>query len=223
MQFRTALASPHVTIRAMTGVAGYAQRHLEHNDYYNGQRRLRASAGGILINGGFMNREDIVVEIDAEITRLQQAKALLTGTTAIDGRNPARPSGARNTRRWTMSAEAREKIAAAQRARWAKSKRAAKKAARETTAEPATRQPGTGKPVKRAKKRTLSAGARAKIAAAQRARWAKTRRGKKATSAKSARTSPRAPKAVPAKKAGASKTSAPAPPAAAATPASTSS
>ena len=203
MQFRTALASPHVTIRAMTGVAGYAQRHLEHNDYYNEQRRLRASAGGILINGGFMNREDIVVEIDAEITRLQQAKALLTGTTAIDGRNPARPSGARNTRRWTMSAEAREKIAAAQRARWAKS--------------------GTGKPVKRAKKRTLSAGARAKIAAAQRARWAKTRRGKKATSAKSARTSPRAPKAVPAKKAGASKTSAPAPPAAAATPASTSS
>jgi hypothetical protein len=203
----------------MTGVAGYAQRHLEHNDYYNEQRRLRASAGGILINGGFMNREDIVVEIDAEITRLQQAKALLTGTTAIDGRNPARPSGARNTRRWTMSAEAREKIAAAQRARWAKSKRAAKKAAREITAEPATRQAGTGKPVKR----TLSAGARAKIAAAQRARWAKTRRGKKATSAKSARTSPRAPKAVPAKKAGASKTSAPAPPAAAATPASTSS
>ena len=35
-----------------------------------------------------MNREDIVVEIDAEISRLQQVKALLTGTTAIDSRNP---------------------------------------------------------------------------------------------------------------------------------------
>jgi hypothetical protein len=54
-----------------------------------------------------------------------------------------------------LSASARAKIAAAQRARWAK--------ARKTTP-----------------KRTLSAAARRKIAAAQRARWAKVKAAKKA-------------------------------------------
>jgi len=168
-----------------------------------------------------MNREDIVVEIDAEISRLQQVKALLTGTTAIDSRNPARPSGARNARRWTMSAEAREKIAAAQRARWAKSKRAAKKAAREGVAESAAKKAAARLPVKREKKRTLSAGARVKIAAAQRARWAKMRRGKKAVSAKSEGKSSQATKTVPAKKAGPSKAPASSVPTAAAAPATT--
>ncbi len=57
-----------------------------------------------------------------------------------------------------ISAKGRARIAAAQRARWAKAKGIA------------------GVP----KKRTMSASARRKIAAAQRARWAKVRRGKKA-------------------------------------------
>jgi hypothetical protein len=35
------LTSVVLTIRAMTGGAGYAKRHLEHSDYYDEQRRLR--------------------------------------------------------------------------------------------------------------------------------------------------------------------------------------
>jgi hypothetical protein len=64
----------------------------------------------------------------------------------------------KGTRR--LSAAARARIAAAQRARWAK--------ARATT-----------KVVPIRGKRTLSAAARRKIAAAQRARWAKVKAGKK--------------------------------------------
>ena len=57
-----------------------------------------------------------------------------------------------------MSASARAKIAAAQRARWAKQKKAG----------------GTGR-------RKMSAGARAKIAAAARARWAKAKAANRRT------------------------------------------
>ncbi|MEA3006655.1 MAG: hypothetical protein QOI94_1924 [Acidobacteriaceae bacterium] len=35
---------------------------------------------GYALEGGFMNTNDIVLAIDAEISRLQQAKALLTDT-----------------------------------------------------------------------------------------------------------------------------------------------
>ena len=59
-----------------------------------------------------------------------------------------------------LSAAARARIAAAQRARWAKFRGAAK-----------------ASPVRG--KRTLSAAARRKIAAAQRARWARVKAGKK--------------------------------------------
>ena len=62
-----------------------------------------------------------------------------------------------------ISATGRARIAAAQRARWAKVKAKSTK----------------GKVVTMPKKRTLSATARRKIAAAQRARWAKVRAGKK--------------------------------------------
>ena len=63
-----------------------------------------------------------------------------------------------------LSASARARIAAAQRARWAK--------VRENKEAPAKVVPIRGK-------RTLSAAARKKIAAAQRARWAKVKAGKK--------------------------------------------
>lgn len=63
-----------------------------------------------------------------------------------------------------LSASARARIAAAQRARWAK--------VRENKGAQA-------KVVPIRRKRTLSAAARNKIAAAQRARWAKVRAGKK--------------------------------------------
>ena len=66
----------------------------------------------------------------------------------------------KGTKTRRLSASARARIAAAQRARWAKVREKAKVV------------PIRGK-------RTLSAAARRKIAAAQRARWAKVKAGKK--------------------------------------------
>jgi hypothetical protein len=66
----------------------------------------------------------------------------------------------KGTRPRKLSASARARIAAAQRARWARVRKTAKVV-----------------PIRR--KRTLSAAARRKIAAAQKARWAKVKAGKK--------------------------------------------
>lgn len=81
-----------------------------------------------------MSLKNILAEIDAEIERLEGAKALLAEVPTR--RRPGRPSlgGSSNSmpktrkRRW-MSAEGRERIAAAQKARWAKARKAAGKAA----------------------------------------------------------------------------------------------
>jgi hypothetical protein len=95
------------------------------------------------------------------------------------GPRPPKAEAAPRKRR-TMSAEARAKIAAAQRARWAKQK-AAEPASGD---QPAVKR-GPGQPPKvhalRAprKRRTMSAEARERIAAAQRARWAKQKAAKK--------------------------------------------
>jgi hypothetical protein len=76
---------------------------------------------------------DIISEIDAEIARLEQAKQLLSGTTPKRG--PGRPplksgiKAAPKKKRFRMSPEARARIAAAQRARWAKAKKATGKTA----------------------------------------------------------------------------------------------
>ena len=65
------------------------------------------------------SRNRVIEVIDQEISRLQAARALLLGTSAS--------SGATKTGRKPMSAEGRRRIAAAQRARWAKIKAAQKK------------------------------------------------------------------------------------------------
>ena len=92
-----------------------------------------------------MDTNDIVLEIDAEISRLQQAKALLSNTGTTVKRKPGRPvstsSPSKTKAIHTMSAEARARIAAAQKARWAKTKKAAKKAARAVAAAPAVKSP----------------------------------------------------------------------------------
>lgn len=88
-------------------------------------------------------------KLKAQIAKLE------TRLTAILGSSAASNSAA--TGRRTMSKAARAKIAAAQRARWAKAK--GKLAAR-----PA-----------QSKKRTLSSAAKARIAAAAKARWAKAK------------------------------------------------
>lgn len=84
-----------------------------------------------------MDIAGIVAEIDLEIARLEQAKALIAGQTAPSkrGRPPAaQPKSAKATSfafgtnakpRRQMSAEGRARIAAAQKARWAKAKKKA--------------------------------------------------------------------------------------------------
>jgi hypothetical protein len=60
-----------------------------------------------------MDTEAIMQNLDAEISRLEKARALLTGHTAPLKRGMAP----------RVSAEGRARIAAAQRKRWAKAKR----------------------------------------------------------------------------------------------------
>lgn len=70
--------------------------------------------------------ENILVEIDAEIARLKQARALLAtlGTAATKaGRTTKKASAkAKSRKKRVLSAEARKKIADAQHRRWAKLK-----------------------------------------------------------------------------------------------------
>jgi hypothetical protein len=62
-----------------------------------------------------MNTSTLITAIDAEIDRLQQVRKLLAGNTGTrDGKH-------------VMSAEARARISAAQKKRWAKQKRSAKR------------------------------------------------------------------------------------------------
>jgi low affinity Fe/Cu permease len=68
-----------------------------------------------------MDTSALLSQIDAEISRLQEARNLLAGR---DSPTHQTVRGIRKKR--FMSAEAREKIAAAQRKRWAKQKKAAK-------------------------------------------------------------------------------------------------
>ena len=109
-----------------------------------------------------MDTATIIEHLDAEISRLQQAKAVLAGTDARKG--PGRPKASdavskpvavKLTKR-VMSEEGKKKIALAQKARWAKVRRAAKKAANtEKTVEKAvkpTMATATGKAVKKAAK-----------------------------------------------------------------------
>jgi len=74
-----------------------------------------------------MSLDHLLFAIDAEITRLQQARALLAGTSrgSRDGKPPA-PSAPKRRGRRKLSAEARKRIAEAQRKRWAAQKAAAK-------------------------------------------------------------------------------------------------
>ena len=93
------------------------------------------------------NLDLVVKELQQERDRLDQAIATLASL-----------NGASTSRRRTMSAAARERIAAAQRARWARQRSKA----------------STGHP-----KRRISRAGIARIRAAAKARWAKVRAAKK--------------------------------------------
>jgi hypothetical protein len=115
-----------------------------------------------------MDIRDILLAIDEEIEKLQQAKAILdAGSTGK--RRPGRPAkpfstghssvGVRTTaldqkrkKRRTISAAGRARIAAAQKARWATSKKAAEKATSlKTVAQSVV-------PEKKARKKSLQRG-----------------------------------------------------------------
>ena len=69
-----------------------------------------------------MEMTSLIAAIDAELSKLKQARKLLAGTAAAQpSATPAKKSGVRKKKR-KLSAEARERIAAAQRKRWAAQK-----------------------------------------------------------------------------------------------------
>ena len=69
-----------------------------------------------------MTREELVAAVDEEISRLEKVRALLQNT---GGSRLAAPSfGNRPRKQRVLSADARARIAAAQKRRWAKQKAA---------------------------------------------------------------------------------------------------
>jgi len=110
--------------------------------------------------------EKLKADLNSVLSSAQSTEGVSTG----NGKQAAAEPKAKGKR--TMSASARARIAAAQRARWAKSK--GNKAAVTSEATLATKAAKPGK-----KKRTMSPEARGRIVAAQKARWAKFRKAKK--------------------------------------------
>lgn len=108
-----------------------------------------------------MNLDRVLSEIDLEISRLQQAKQLLSenaGGSPVLKRKPGRPpagtaktatrstTAAASPQKRTMSDEGRARIAAAQKARWAKTKKAAKTAAATAKTKSAGKKASAKKP-----------------------------------------------------------------------------
>ena len=109
-----------------------------------------------------------VLQIKEEIATLEnQLEAVLraSGAAASVATPSVKPVAGKRGGRRKLSPEARERIAAAQRARWAAS-RGGSAAAKSVVAKPAGKRGG---------RRALSPEARERIAAAQRARWAAVR------------------------------------------------
>lgn len=103
------------------------------------------------------NLTGVIRLLKREQDRLSKELHGITAALAAFGKTYAKGTGTRK-----LSASGRARIAAAQRARWAKVKAA---------------KAGTVVPIKG--KRTLSSAGRKRMAAAQRARWARVKTGKK--------------------------------------------
>lgn len=69
-----------------------------------------------------MNREDIIAAIDDEIGRLQQVRKLLLNS---GGNQIFTSPAAKSPKKRTLSPEARQRIASAQKRRWAKQRKEA--------------------------------------------------------------------------------------------------
>jgi hypothetical protein len=79
----------------------------------------------------------IIAEIDAQISKLQQARELLSGTMVSASKGPGRPKGSKNAKATTkaaapskrrLSPEGRKRIADAMKRRWAERRKLAAKA-----------------------------------------------------------------------------------------------
>jgi len=78
----------------------------------------------------------IIAEIDEQISKLQQARELLSGTAVKVGKGRGRPKGSKNAktaakakpRKRKISAEGRKRIAEAMKKRWAERRKLAAKA-----------------------------------------------------------------------------------------------
>ena len=110
-----------------------------------------------------MDTASIIQEIDSEILRLEQVKAILSGTAAK--RSPGRPKRAQSVIKpvatepikRAMSAEGKARIAAAQKLRWAKSKRADRKAAKKAAVKSVPAKKALGKKATPAKSSEIKA------------------------------------------------------------------
>jgi hypothetical protein len=91
-----------------------------------------------------MDTNRIIADIDTEISKLQQARALLSSVATEKG--PSRPKSTKpnvtKPKKRKISAKGRAAISAAMKARWAKARKIAKKATK--TASPA--KAGLGQP-----------------------------------------------------------------------------
>jgi hypothetical protein len=80
-----------------------------------------------MYRGEIMDTQSVIAAIDAEISRLQQVKSLLSGAARTQNiKLPVAVKTSKPTKRRRLSASARAKISAAQRARWAKFRKSAK-------------------------------------------------------------------------------------------------
>jgi hypothetical protein len=120
-----------------------------------------------------MNTEEIIKEIDGEISKLQQAKGLLLGTDSPIKKSPGRSKkkatvarilAVKPTKR-VMSPEGRARLVAAVKARWAKARKTANSAVVKSTAKKAA----TKKSVKKAAKATPAKARKATSAKATKA------------------------------------------------------
>lgn len=68
-----------------------------------------------------MQVSKIIAEIDAQISKLQQARALLSGVESQTSKGPGRPKGSKNAKptKRKLTPEGRKRIADAMKRRWA--------------------------------------------------------------------------------------------------------
>jgi hypothetical protein len=73
-----------------------------------------------------VNTQELVTHIDQEIARLQSARNLIAGSRETKRRGRPSGTGKKPAKKRTLSAAARQKIAEAQRKRWAAQKKQSK-------------------------------------------------------------------------------------------------